>query len=222
MPGSRLPHRGRGRSRLQRRDTWPEELQRRSDLEPAAARGRGAGAARRPAWTSRHATSRPPPAASGWPRSTCPTATRSARTSSPTSSPGWSACARTPPHCWSSTSRWSWAAISTSFRSPWTAMTPRRGWATRCSSRRAGGPFARCSTWASPRPIARCIPTQRGAYTFWDYQGGAFQLDHGIRIDHLLLSPQAADRLVDCTIDKNPRRQPRASDHTPVIVELRD
>ena len=65
-------------------------------------------------------------------------------------------------------------------------------------------------------------PDERGAYTFWDYQGGAFQLDHGIRIDHLLLSPQAADRLVDCTIDKDPRRQPKASDHTPVIVELRD
>ena len=63
-------------------------------------------------------------------------------------------------------------------------------------------------------------PDERGAYSFWDYQGGAFQLDHGIRIDHLLLSPQAADRLAGCTIDKDPRRQPKASDHTPVIVEL--
>ena len=65
-------------------------------------------------------------------------------------------------------------------------------------------------------------PEQRGAYTFWDYQGGAFQLDHGIRIDHLLLSPQAVDRLAGCTIDKDPRRRPKASDHTPVTVELRD
>jgi exodeoxyribonuclease-3 len=65
-------------------------------------------------------------------------------------------------------------------------------------------------------------PDKRGAYSFWDYQGGAFQLDHGIRIDHLILSPLAADRLVGCTIDKDPRRKPRASDHTPVIVELRD
>ena len=64
-------------------------------------------------------------------------------------------------------------------------------------------------------------PDQRGAYTFWDYQRGAFQLDHGIRIDHLLLSPMAADRLVGCAIDKEPRRQPRASDHTPIMVELR-
>ena len=65
-------------------------------------------------------------------------------------------------------------------------------------------------------------PDQRGAYTFWDYQRGAFQLDHGIRIDHLLLSPMAADRLVGCAIDKEPRRQPRASDHTPIMAELRE
>lgn len=66
----------------------------------------------------------------------------------------------------------------------------------------------------------RALHPKERAYTFWDYQRGAFQLDHGIRIDHLLLSPQAADRLVGCTIDKDPRRQPKASDHTPVVVEL--
>ncbi|MCS7267240.1 MAG: exodeoxyribonuclease III [Geminicoccaceae bacterium] len=65
-------------------------------------------------------------------------------------------------------------------------------------------------------------PEERNAYTFWDYQGGAFQLDHGIRIDHLLLSPEAADRLEEARIDKEPRRRPKASDHTPVIVRLRD
>jgi exodeoxyribonuclease III len=65
-------------------------------------------------------------------------------------------------------------------------------------------------------------PDAARAYSFWDYQKGAFQLDHGIRIDHLLLSPLAADRLAGCTIDKEPRRRPKASDHTPVVVELRD
>lgn len=65
-------------------------------------------------------------------------------------------------------------------------------------------------------------PDQARAYTFWDYQGGAFQLDHGIRIDHLLLSAPAADRLQACTIDKEPRRHPKASDHTPVIVTLEE
>jgi len=62
-------------------------------------------------------------------------------------------------------------------------------------------------------------PTQR-AYSFWDYQAGAWQADNGIRIDHLLLSPQAADRLTACEIDKGPRGEKKASDHTPVICEL--
>jgi exodeoxyribonuclease-3 len=63
-------------------------------------------------------------------------------------------------------------------------------------------------------------PDAAGQYSFWDYQGGAWPLDRGIRIDHLLLSPQAVDHLVACRIDKGPRGKPRASDHTPVIAEL--
>lgn len=59
-------------------------------------------------------------------------------------------------------------------------------------------------------------------YSFWDYQGGAWQKDHGIRIDHLLLSPQAADRLVDAGIDSKPRGKEKASDHTPVWCTLAD
>ena len=58
------------------------------------------------------------------------------------------------------------------------------------------------------------------AYSFWDYQGGAWQRDQGLRIDHFLLSPQAADRLVACEIDRKPRGKEKASDHTPVWVEL--
>jgi exodeoxyribonuclease-3 len=58
------------------------------------------------------------------------------------------------------------------------------------------------------------------AYSFWDYQGGAWQRDLGLRIDHFLLSPQAADRLVACEIDRKPRGKEKASDHTPVWVEL--
>lgn len=57
-------------------------------------------------------------------------------------------------------------------------------------------------------------------YSYWDYQAGAFQRDNGLRIDHFLLSPQAADRLVACEIDKAPRAKEQPSDHTPVIVEL--
>lgn len=55
-------------------------------------------------------------------------------------------------------------------------------------------------------------------YTFWDYQAGAWQKDHGIRIDHLLLSPQAADRLQGVEIFKAARAMDKASDHVPIIA----
>lgn len=61
-----------------------------------------------------------------------------------------------------------------------------------------------------------------GVWTFWDYQAGAWQRDHGFRIDHALLSPELADRLVTCGVDKDYRGRERASDHTPVWVELSD
>jgi exodeoxyribonuclease-3 len=57
-------------------------------------------------------------------------------------------------------------------------------------------------------------------YSFWDYQGGAWQKDNGLLIDHLLLSPQAADRLVGAGIDRFPRGWEKPSDHVPVWVEL--
>ena len=59
-----------------------------------------------------------------------------------------------------------------------------------------------------------------GQYSFWDYQGGAWQKDHGIRIDHLLLSPQAADMLSACDMDKHVRAWERPSDHVPVWAIL--
>jgi len=57
-------------------------------------------------------------------------------------------------------------------------------------------------------------------YTFWDYQAGRWHRDEGLRIDHLLLSPHAADRVAACDIDKKPRAKDRASDHTPIWCEL--
>ena len=60
-----------------------------------------------------------------------------------------------------------------------------------------------------------------GAYTFWDYQAGAWQRNNGIRIDHLLLSPQAADRLEHVEIDKHVRGGEKPSDHVPIWVDLR-
>ncbi len=64
------------------------------------------------------------------------------------------------------------------------------------------------------------------AYSFWDYQRGAWDKDHGIRIDHHLLSPQAADRLHDAGIDREVRGiksedgKVKPSDHVPVWIEL--
>ncbi len=60
-----------------------------------------------------------------------------------------------------------------------------------------------------------------GVWTFWDYQAGAWQRDAGFRIDHLLLSPIAADRLVDAGVDKEYRGREKASDHAPTWVRLR-
>ena len=61
---------------------------------------------------------------------------------------------------------------------------------------------------------------QRGPFTFWDYQAGAWQRDNGIRIDHVLLSPQAVDLLIDTGIDRDERAKDKPSDHVPVWVDL--
>jgi exodeoxyribonuclease III len=66
----------------------------------------------------------------------------------------------------------------------------------------------------------RACDDRDGQYTFWDYQAGAWQKNHGIRIDHLLLSPQAADRLQTCVIDKQVRAWEKPSDHVPIRVDL--
>jgi len=66
----------------------------------------------------------------------------------------------------------------------------------------------------------RALHPEPGAYTYWDYQSVAWSADRGLRIDHLLLSPQAADRLRGCEIDRGPRGRERPSDHTPIWCEL--
>ncbi len=66
----------------------------------------------------------------------------------------------------------------------------------------------------------RATSDAAGIYTFWDYQAGAWQKNWGIRIDHLLLSPQAADRLALCGIDKHVRGWEKPSDHVPAWITL--
>ncbi|MEL7105334.1 MAG: exodeoxyribonuclease III [Pseudomonadota bacterium] len=59
-----------------------------------------------------------------------------------------------------------------------------------------------------------------GQYSFWDYQAGAWNRNDGIRIDHLLLTPEAADLLRDCQIDRDVRGREKPSDHVPVWIDL--
>ncbi len=64
-------------------------------------------------------------------------------------------------------------------------------------------------------------PNETDCYTFWDYQAAAFNRNAGIRIDHFLLSPAAADRLQEAKIDREARAAPQPSDHTPLIIGLK-
>lgn len=74
--------------------------------------------------------------------------------------------------------------------------------------------------WLGYTDAFRALHSTPHRYSFWDYQGGAWENDYGIRIDHLLLSPQAADLLRECDIDSKPRGKERPSDHTPVWCTL--
>ncbi|HTS91222.1 MAG TPA: exodeoxyribonuclease III, partial [Stellaceae bacterium] len=66
----------------------------------------------------------------------------------------------------------------------------------------------------------RVFHAEPHCYTYWDYQAGRWMRDEGLRIDHLLLTPQAADRLTRAEIDKAERGRDKASDHTPVWCEI--
>jgi exodeoxyribonuclease-3 len=64
-------------------------------------------------------------------------------------------------------------------------------------------------------------PDEPKLYTFWDYTAGCWQRDLGFRLDHLLCSPEVADRLQGAGVDKWARAQEKASDHAPTWIELR-
>ena len=67
----------------------------------------------------------------------------------------------------------------------------------------------------------RTLNPRGGVWTYWDYQAGAWQRDHGFRIDHILLSPELADRLVSVGVDREHRGREKASDHAPTWARLR-
>ncbi len=75
--------------------------------------------------------------------------------------------------------------------------------------------------WAGMTDALRALVPRGPVYTFWDYQAGCWQRDRGLRIDHALLSPTVAERLVSVTPQKSERGEETPSDHVPVVVELK-
>ena len=74
--------------------------------------------------------------------------------------------------------------------------------------------------WQGLTDAVRAITPRGPVYTFWDYQAGAWRRDLGLRIDHALLSPDMAERLVSARPDRDERGQEQPSDHVPLVVEF--
>ncbi len=78
----------------------------------------------------------------------------------------------------------------------------------------------RAMLWLGMTDAVRALQPAGKAYTFWDYQAGAWPRDSGLRIDHALLSADLAERLSAATIDRDERGRDQPSDHVPVFVDL--
>src|SRR5437762_1369657 len=100
-------------------------------------------------------------------------------------------------------------------------MRPSAGSMTPCSGRKCAMPTAAWSSSAGPTRCAALHPGER-IYTVWKHFRNAFARDAGLRIDHLLLSPAVAGRLVATGVDRDIRGRDHASDHAPVWIELAD
>ena len=74
--------------------------------------------------------------------------------------------------------------------------------------------------WLGLTDAIRAITPTGPVYTFWDYQAGARQRNSGLRIDHALLSPRVAERLISCAPDSAERDRVQPSDHVPVLLEI--
>lgn len=74
--------------------------------------------------------------------------------------------------------------------------------------------------WLGLTDALRALYPKETLYTFWDYTKGAWQRNAGLRIDHALLSPKLAEKLISFTIDKEERGKEQPSDHVPIIIEF--
>ncbi|WP_046023115.1 exodeoxyribonuclease III [Magnetospira sp. QH-2] len=97
-----------------------------------------------------------------------------------------------------------------------------QGWADDALCRPASRAAFRKLLWLGYTDAYKTLNPEPGRYSWWDYRGGGWQKDLGVRIDHLLLSPQAADRLDAADIDRIPRGWEKPSDHTPVWCRITD
>ena len=169
--------------------------------------------------TSRPAGSRPRSPASGSAASTCPTATPPRARNTTTSSPGWT---RLQARAAALIADEETAVVLGDYN---VIPEPRDCWNPKVWANDAL--FLPPTRQAFRRLVnlgftdaLRAVDQGPGLYTFWDYQAGAFQKNWGLRIDHVLLTPQAADRLETCGIDAETRSREKPSDHVPIWVTL--
>ncbi|MCQ8277931.1 exodeoxyribonuclease III [Acetobacteraceae bacterium KSS8] len=80
----------------------------------------------------------------------------------------------------------------------------------------------RALQWLGLTDAVRAVTPRGPVYTFWDYQAGCWPRDRGLRIDHAMLSPRVAERLLSAVPDRMERDKPQPSDHVPVVVTLAD
>ena len=116
-------------------------------------------------------------------------------------------------------SRWCSQATSTSFRQPRDVYNP-AAWANDALFRPETREAFQSLLGLGLTDALRAVTDEPDLYTFWDYQAGAWQKNWGIRIDHLLLSPQASDRLTNVGVDSYVRAWEKPSDHVPVWADF--
>jgi exodeoxyribonuclease-3 len=94
------------------------------------------------------------------------------------------------------------------------------GWVTDALFQPESRAAWRAIKWLGYTDAQATVGSEPHGYTFWDYFRNAWERDHGIRIDHIMLSPQAADRLKACEVHRHVRGRETPSDHAPVVAEL--
>ena len=169
---------------------------------------------------SSKACSRPTRAPCASSRSICRTAIRSmTRRSSPTSCPGWRGWSAGPQERLRLEEALVLAGDYNVIPEPIDARFPENWLGDALFQPQTRQAFRRLLNLGFTEAV-RAVTDAPDTYTFWDYQAGAWQKNNGIRIDHLLLSPEAANRFSSASIEKHVRAWEKPSDHVPVAIDL--